>query len=331
TAQKRQERLQDVPIPVSVLSTQALAERSELLLTDYYEQIPSLTIYTGTQTKLALQIRGLPTTTVLLDDVPISGATPNIDPGNLASVEILRGPQGTLYGASGLGGVLKFVTSRGSTDALSGRFEAGADTVHYGYDLGYNVRGSANIPLTQDLAVRVSSFWRQDAGYIDNPFIHVNGINRDAAEGGTLAALWSPADNFSLKVNYLYQQIQGGYQDVDTKVGITGQPLALGSLQQSYVAGVRPYFRSLAAASLILKGKVGDVELTSLTGWNRDRALDDWDLGSTNAGLAEYVASLPKYAAASEYFAALNARTVGFVINTQNDQSSVSQELRLET
>src|SRR5581483_767421 len=71
TAQKRQERLQDVPIPVSVLSTQALAERSELLLTDYYEQIPSLTIYTGTQSKLALQIRGLPTTTVLLDDVPI--------------------------------------------------------------------------------------------------------------------------------------------------------------------------------------------------------------------------------------------------------------------
>jgi iron complex outermembrane receptor protein len=118
--------------------------------------------------------------------------------------------EGALYGASGLGGLVKFVTLDPSTDAVSGRVEAGINDVRYGDDLGYNVRGSVNVPLTEDLALRASAFWRQDAGYIDNPSREIDGINRDDAHGGQLTALWRPSDTLSLRLSALYQDIKGG-------------------------------------------------------------------------------------------------------------------------
>src|ERR1700722_14089664 len=190
TDEKREERLQDVPVPVTVISGAVLTESSQLRLQDYYTQVPSLTTTNGVQSSQAVSIRGLPSSTILLDDVPLSGVLPDIDPGNLANVEVLRGPQGTLYGANSLGGLIKFVTVEPTSDSVSGRVEAGANSVHNRYDRGYNVRGSVNLPLTPDLAVRAGAFWRQDAGYIDNPMLGIDGINRDVAHGGQLTALW---------------------------------------------------------------------------------------------------------------------------------------------
>src|ERR1700677_944418 len=148
TAEKREERLQDVPVPVTAISAAELAETSQLRLPDYYATIPSLTVSQGIQSSQEISIRGLPASTFLIDDVPLSGVLPDIDPGNLDHIEVLRGPQGTLYGASSLGGLIKFVTADPSTNGVSGRIEAGTDTVHNDNDLGYNFRGSVNLPVT---------------------------------------------------------------------------------------------------------------------------------------------------------------------------------------
>jgi outer membrane receptor protein involved in Fe transport len=72
---------------------------------------------------------------------------PDIDPADLARVEVLRGQQGTLYGASSMGGLLKFVTVDPSTDGFSGRAQADLNGVHHGDEPGYGIRGSVNVPL----------------------------------------------------------------------------------------------------------------------------------------------------------------------------------------
>jgi iron complex outermembrane receptor protein len=284
TAEKREERLQDVPVPVTAISAAELAETSQLRLPDYYATIPSLTVSQGIQSSQEINIRGLPASTFLIDDVPLSGVLPDIDPGNLDHIEVLRGPQGTLYGASSLGGLIKFVTVDPSTDGVSGRIEAGTDTIHKGYDLGYNFRGSVNLPVTQDFAVRGGGFWRQNAGYIDEPIRQINGINRDTAEGGTITGLWRPTDTFSVRLNALYQDIKGGNGDVTAINQFTGQPIGVDALQQIYAAGTGPYERKTQAFSVVLKDKVGPVELSSLTGYNQNASHDYYDITTICCG-----------------------------------------------
>ncbi len=87
----------------------------------------------------------------------------------LPRIEVLRGPQGTLYGASSIGGLLKYVTIDPSTKRLSADVQAGTSGTYNGNEPAYNLRGAVNIPLTDTLAVRASAFLRRDSGYIDDP------------------------------------------------------------------------------------------------------------------------------------------------------------------
>src|SRR5581483_1980833 len=96
TAQKKNERLQGVPIPVAALSADDLVRDNKVRLEDYYTRVPGLSY----------------TPSTFGASTPFGGGSivPDIDPSDLQSVEVLRGPQGTLYGASSIGGLLKFVT-----------------------------------------------------------------------------------------------------------------------------------------------------------------------------------------------------------------------------
>jgi iron complex outermembrane receptor protein len=308
TAQKREERLQDVPIPVSVISADALTDNNQLKIADYYTQVPGLSVAPSTLSSQTLSIRGIttgavaagppnpgPTVGITVDDVPFGGSgggdtmVPDFDPGDLARVEVLRGPQGTLYGASSMGGLIKFVTVDPSTDSVSGRLEANTNSVYNGAELGYTFRGSVNLPVSSDLAVRASVFTRQDPGYIDNPILHIDGVNEDHADGGHLAALWRPSDTSSLKVSAIYQKIRGdGTSDVTPNPPpTTGAPAALGDLQQYYIRGVGSYDREVQAYSAILKDKIGSVDLTALTGYNVYSIHDSIDLTSDLGALTQ--------------------------------------------
>jgi iron complex outermembrane recepter protein len=273
SAEKREENLHDVPIPLSVISTESLAETNEVRMSEYYMDVPGLSVAPAGGATDTLSIRGVTTGNytaatvgIMIDDIPFgttgSQQIPDLDPGDLARIEVLRGPQGTLYGISSMGGLVKFVTKDPPSDHVEGRLEAGTESVDNGSDLGYTLRGSVGGPLAGNWSGRASAFVRRDAGYIDNPLLGIEGINQAYAEGGRLAALWRPDDNFSLRLSALYEDIRS---DSPSYV-LVGH--GLGDLQQNYGRGVGPYNRGTQAYSAIFKAKFGSLDFSSDTGYN---------------------------------------------------------------
>lgn len=338
TAQKKVERLQDVPVPVSVIQGDKLTTQNITLLQDYFSTVPGLSyIEGGAQDQQTISIRGIstgsgqnPTVGITVDGIPYGGSTsfdggngvPDIDPNDLDRIEVLRGPQGTLYGSNSMGGLINFVTKDPSTSGFSGHVAAGLGAVYNGAKPGYNLRGAANIPVNDALALRASIFTRQDSGYVDNPVVGINGINEHHAYGGRLAAKWNLSDNITWKVSALYQRLKADGSD-DINIGPGYAALGLSGLQQNYppgfggFRGVGGYIRTDQAYSSDLRIRFGDMELTSLTGYNIHKYRDSWDytyaIGGTDpASLTEMNFGVP-YAPVTD----------------DSPTKKVSQELRL--
>jgi len=302
TAQKREERLQDVPIPMAAINAQSLTDNGQLRIQDYYSQVPGLNMVLNDYGSPQLVIRGIttggyvnPTVGIVVDDVPFNSSSglafgefsPDFDPSDLARIEVLRGPQGTLYGASSIGGLIKFVTVDPSTDGVSGHVESGLSGVYNGSQLGYNVRGAINVPLSSTLAIRASGFSRQDPGYIDDPGLNARGVNEAEVYGGHLSTLWKPASEFSLKLSALVQHASAtGLPNVDIEPG-------LGDLQQSAVRGSGASERTYQAYSATVNAKLGAAALTSISGYNISRADQGFDYSHTVGGATQLVFQTP--------------------------------------
>jgi outer membrane receptor protein involved in Fe transport len=250
TAQKREERLQDVPVPVTVLDAAALLDRGQVRLEDFFSTVPGLSFTTNGTGNNQISIRGLstganltnPTVGIVLDDAPFGSSTwygsfqqgaPDIDPSDLARIEVLRGPQGTLYGASSIGGLVKFVTADPSTSGWSGRIQGDLSAGENAANAGFGLRAAVNAPITDDMAIRASGFVRHDPGYIDAPMLGIDGVNRAEAGGGRLAFLWRISQQWSLKLSALLQDTSVDGSSVGSWPGSV-----LGDLQQVlYVRG----------------------------------------------------------------------------------------------
>ena len=140
TATKRSESVQNVPLSITTFSEKELEQKSITNFFDYGTKVPNLAFAMtgdGVGTSRTISIRGISgdnTTGFYIDDTPLPDS---IDPRvlDIDHIEVLRGPQGTLYGASGLGGVIKYVTVEPSTDGVHGHIEAGLSDSYNGYDL----------------------------------------------------------------------------------------------------------------------------------------------------------------------------------------------------
>lgn len=284
TAQKRDERLQDVPVPVTVLDVARLGESNQIRLQDFYAQVPGLNFQAGGRNgEPQVSIRGInstqnPTVGVTVDDVAYGSAVfrgggfiaPDLDPSDLAQIEVLRGPQGTLYGVNSIGGLIKYVTVDPSTERLSGSVSTGLSVVSG--DTGYNVRGALNLPLNESMAVRASAFTRQEAGYIDNLRTGERDVNEGDATGGMLSAVYRPSNAFSVKLSALTQER-------NTDGAALANP-ALGDLKHSMLTGTGWTRRKLEAYAATVTARIGESELTSLSGYNINDYSDSVDLSA---------------------------------------------------
>lgn len=287
TAQKRQERLQDVPVPVTALNAQTLVDKGQLRLQDYYASVPGLNFSMDNRGAPTLSIRGIttgafvtPTIGFTVDDVPYGSAValssfspaPDIDPNELSRVEVLRGPQGTLYGANSIGGLIKYVTIDPATDAVNGRVQLGTHAIRHGSGEGYNVSGAINVPLSDTFAIRASGFSRQDPGYIDNVLTGQKDVNDAQVDGARLSALWRTSDAFALRLSALAQRGQAD--------GASQVHPGVGDWEQQYLGNLGGYDRKVQAYGANVSARVGQAELTSITGYNIGRSEDSYDVSS---------------------------------------------------
>lgn len=176
TATRKAESVQKVAISIQALTPEKLSDRQVVAFTDYVNMLPSVSFASLGPGRTNVYFRGvsggggnLPTTGTYLDDVPISsnGRMPDLHIYDIARVEALSGPQGTLFGASSLSGTLRIITNKADPT----RFEGGYDLQINKYgkgDPGAMLEGFVNVPINDRVAVRVMGFYRHDGGYIDN-------------------------------------------------------------------------------------------------------------------------------------------------------------------
>lgn len=283
TAQKREERLLDTPVPVTAIDTTKLADQGVSRLQEYFTQVPGLSLNAAGNGKTNVIIRGVttavfgnPTVAVSIDDVPF-GATnatadgqlvqPDLDPSDLERVEVLRGPQGTLYGASSLGGLIKYVTKDPSTDAVSGRIQGDVNTVNKG-EVGYAVRGSLNVPLSDTVAIRASGYSRRSPGYVDNVLTGEDDVNTIDVYGGRVALMFRPSEQVKIRLAAQHQDSRGD-GTARTTSNFSLVP-TFGDLTQRYL----PDSGAFRTRSTLLTANIDldfdDVLITSVTGYGRN-------------------------------------------------------------
>lgn len=243
TASKRAERLIDVPAAIDTLSGDTLEKLGVSSFNDFADLVPNLDQRSfGAPGAGTVIIRGLnsgpqqTTNTVgfYLDDVPFtaSGAlsvgslvTPDPDLADVASVEVLKGPQGTLYGASSLGGLIRIISKRPDLTEFSGSAAMSGSSVDDG-GTGYGMRASLNAPLSQDrVGLRLSGFYRQDPGYVTNVGTGSKEVNEADVYGGRLSLLSEFGENVELLLSGFYQKIEAGGFAAQDNVTDTLRPL----------------------------------------------------------------------------------------------------------
>jgi iron complex outermembrane recepter protein len=304
TATKRESRLQDTPISVTAVTGEDIQERGLADFTALAMSVPGLSMRSSGPGQTEFEMRGMTsaggnssTVGFYFDDTPLTAPASAqngkvvIDPNlyDLNHVEVLRGPQGTLYGAGSMGGTVKIVPNAPNPAGFDASAEATfGDTKGGGFNHGENAM--LNLPLGSTAALRIVASESHDSGWIDRlviadgQFPPPNG----AARGNVLAApvaidqskandtelnavratlLWTPTDRLTVSPTFMYQRIfQNGLSLIDSNPGVnaTFQPFD----------EPEPFSDQFALGSLSLKYRFDGFELVSVSSdWTRDEHL----------------------------------------------------------
>jgi outer membrane receptor protein involved in Fe transport len=240
TAGRREEVLSHVGVGITAVSGVELEARSASSLQDFVSQVPGLNLQSlGTPGTGVVAIRGISpqgaaaTVATYIDNISIGGAGngtqnawfgPDIDPTDLERIEVLKGPQGTLYGASSLGGVIKYVTKTPSLTSTEISTSEELNDVRGGSP-GTKMRASVATPIIEnELALRVSGYYEYTGGYIDDVGIGGKNANRGYRSGMRATLLYQPLDNLKIKLNASIQNSKvNGTDDTDDS-GATASP-----------------------------------------------------------------------------------------------------------
>jgi iron complex outermembrane receptor protein len=295
TAQKREESMQDVPISIQAIGTKKLDQLNISNFAQYTQLLPSVSFQAlgGTPGTNVVYMRGvasggdgnhsgsLPSVGVYLDEQPVSTIGGNLDVHvyDIARIESLAGPQGTLYGASSEAGTIRIITNKPDTTGFYGRIDGEVNTVNKG-GVGGKLEGMINMPFSQDIALRVVGFYEKDAGFIDNvpgcrAFLpETNPFACTATHGGVAVN-----NSTFVKKDYNDTEIWGGraalkidlddtwsvtpaviYQD-ERSHGSYGYDPKVGDLQVQHFF---PEYRRdrFIQAALTIQGKLGNWDLT---------------------------------------------------------------------
>jgi len=248
----------------------------------------------GTAGQLALASPVVPPVATYVDDTPLFV---NLRLQDLDHVEILRGPQGTLYGSGSLGGTIRFVQNAPDPSGFDAHAEAGISDTYHTHAPNEDVSGMLNLPVSDTFAVRINAGWSYDAGFINQPNLYVlnsagapisadpanvfsppvkyaqDGVNHYEYRNARIATLWKPNELFHAQLTYYYQlNTAGGFPAIATSPAAYNMPISpltqlpgTGLIPQLYNAPVPAGVDGLSSATNSLEGATDRVDLGALT------------------------------------------------------------------
>ncbi len=301
TATRRAVSAQDLPISITAVSGAALDEAGIADISGLAHSMAGVNVTdkgpfggvngatliirglnseaTGGQVALATPI--VPPVATYVDDTALFV---NLRLGDLDHVEVLRGPQGTLYGSGSLGGTIKFVQNAPDPSAFDAKIEAGMSKTDHTHATNQDVSGMLNLPLSDTLAVRLNASWTDEAGFINQPNLYAldaagapiaqqpgvllsppvtyskDGTNFYGYRTARVATLWKPSDEFKAQLSYHYQvSTANGFPYAAPEYGVQNLTSADHTQATTY--------DKVDLFSLTLEGDLGFATLTSNTSY----------------------------------------------------------------
>ncbi len=352
TAQRREERLQDVPISLTALGSAKLEQANVKSFDDYAKLLPSVSFQSFGPGQSQIFFRGvssggdglhigpLPTSSMYVDEIPVTtiGGTVDFHVYDIARVEALAGPQGTLFGASSLSGVLRLITNAPKLGETSGSVDLQVNKYGKG-DFGGSADGYINLPLGDSAALRVVAFYDRQGGYIDN----IRGTRTFTLDDG------DPTTNLTVNNNAL---VKNDYNDVETWGGRAALKI---DLDDNWTATPQfIYQHQVANGGFLFDPRKGDLVVADyLPSLNKDRwwqaaltiqgKLSDWDVTYSGGyferkvdNLADYSYYTVAYDTYGSYATYFPKNTGGFLDPTESSilgdkYTKLTQELRVSS
>lgn len=296
TATKRSEKLQNVPISIQAITTKKLDQLNVTNIDSYVSLLPSVAFQNSPYQGSSIYFRGVasggdgnhsgsqPSAGIYLDEQPVTtiGGPLDVHIYDIARIESLAGPQGTLYGASSEAGTIRIITNKPDASGTYGRFDTEINQIDHGGQ-GYKLEGMFNTPLSDRAALRLVGWSQRNGGYIDNVHGTRTFLGSAILDGEDNVIGYNPgitADNAAyVKKNYNTSDINGARaalkvdlddnwtvtgsligQDTRTK-GSAGYDASVGDLEVQHFF---PEFNNdkFWQAALTVEGKIGNLDLT---------------------------------------------------------------------
>ncbi len=295
SAMKRDETIQNTPISVAAPSEETLRERGAQNIEDVAANVAGFSVQNLGPGQSTVAIRGISSGQIARDQpgvkeevssyldesvISLSLFTPDIDLFDMNRVEVLRGPQGTLFGSGSLGGTVRYITNQPQLGVSSVFGEIGGNTVDSG-GTGGDFKVGFNAPLSNNVALRVTSYYNRLAGWTDavQPFgsetpgkfsLHKN-VNAGDREGVRVALALNPIEGLTITPRFVYQKVDMDGWDRTDVFNILANPytttrpaVTLGGDKQFTQTG-EPYTDKFQLGDLDVKWDLGSVLLTSVT------------------------------------------------------------------
>jgi iron complex outermembrane receptor protein len=342
TARKREETLQDVPISIAARTESAMRQLGLTSLEDVSGTVASFSVQNLGPGQSVVAIRGtsagkqdrdLPgikeQVGVYLDEsvISLSLFTPDLDLFDLNRVEVLRGPQGTLFGSGSLSGTVRYITNQPELDETYGAAELDFHTIDGGGSGGYG-KAMYNMPMTENSALRIVAYYDALPGWIDawqpNGTLKKD-VNDGKRAGGRMSMRFEPSENLVITPRMVYQKVEvDGYnrEDFFNILGneyTTTRPKVSFGKNQQYTQFDEKFSDEFTLADLKIEYDFGSVNLTSITSYTDRKILAGRDAGALTSSITGGSIGLPE-----------NVYTLDAPLDDRTKVSGWTQELRLD-
>jgi iron complex outermembrane recepter protein len=341
TAMLREQSLSDVPFSIAAPTEGELRARGADDIEDVAANVAGFTVQNLGPGQSQVAMRGVSAGQIVrdqpgvkeqvgayLDDsiISLSLFTPDLDLFDVGRVEVLRGPQGTLFGAGSLSGTVRYISNQPELGVRKYFGEVGASSVSGG-SFGGNAKFGFNTPLGDTAALRVAAYYTRMAGYIDavQPDFSVNeDVNEGDRTGVRAAVRIAPSDKFSLTPRIVYQKVElDGWNRIDAfnilanPFTTSRPPVTLGEREQFTQIG-EPFSDEFLLADVNLSYDFGGARLSSITSYTKRDVLVVRDAGALTSSITGGSIGLPA-----------NVYTLDSPLDDKTDAKVWTQEVRL--